>query len=174
MFLEENSEIKHEYFNGEIFAMAGAKKNHHIVVMNLSITLGTYFKSKPCNVYPSDMRVSVEKGKYYTYPDLSIVCGKSEFLDNSETTLTNPNLIIEVLSDLIEKYDRSKKFQSYRSIPSLNTYILVSTEYKQIEVYSKTWNNSWTLTDLDKNEKIYIPAIDFTLDLKEVYEKVEF
>jgi Uma2 family endonuclease len=172
--LEENSEVKHEYFDGEIFAMAGAKKNHHIIVMNLSIILGTYFKLKPCNVYPSDMRVSVEQGKYYTYPDLTVVCGKSEFLDKNETTLTNPNLILEVLSDSTEKYDRSKKFQSYRTIPSLNTYVLVSTEYKQIEVYSKNPNNSWTLTDPDENGKIHIPSIDYTLDLNEVYEKVEF
>lgn len=172
--LEAISEIKHEYFYGEIFAMAGAKKNHNIIVSNLIIILGTYFKSKPCNVYPPDMRVSVESGKYYTYPDLSIVCGKSEFLDKNETTLTNPNLIIEVLSDSTEKYDRRKKFQSYRTIQSLNTYILVSTDYRQIEVYSKNQDHSWTLRDPDKDAKINIPSINFTLDLNEVYEKVEF
>ncbi len=172
--LEENSEVKHEYFYGEIFAMAGAKNNHNLLVVNLTGILYNHFKSKPCYVYPSDMRVSVEKGKYYTYPDISIVCGKREFLDKNETTLTNPNLIIEALSYSTEKYDRRKKFQSYRTIPSLNTYILVATDYKQIEVYSKTGNNSWTLTDPDANQKNYIPSLDFTLDLNEVYQKIEF
>ena len=172
--LEENSETKHEYFYGEIYAMAGAKKNHNILVSNLITVFNIHFKLKPCIVYPPDMRVSVEQGKYYTYPDVTVVCGKSEFLDKNETTLTNPNLIIEVLSEFTEKYDRSKKFQSYRTIPSLNTYVLVSTDYKQIEVYSKNQNHSWTLTDPDINQKIYIPSIDCTLDLNEVYEKVEF
>ncbi|MCB1179598.1 MAG: Uma2 family endonuclease [Leptospiraceae bacterium] len=170
--IEESSEEKHEFYRGEIYAMSGAKRKHNLIVSNLIITFGNFFKSKPCEVYPSDMRVQIDEFNHYTYPDVSLVCGKS-ILNEKETTLINPNVIIEVLSESTEKYDRGKKFQAYRNIPSLQNYILVSSEYKQIEVFTKSENNTWILSEPDSEKKVFISAIDFSLNLEDVYDKVE-
>jgi Uma2 family endonuclease len=171
--MEENSEIKHEFYRGDVFAMAGAKRKHNIVVSNLIITIGSSFKNRPCVVYPSDMRVRVEEGRHYTYPDLSLVCGRSEFSDSKQTTLINPQVIIEVLSDSTENYDRGKKFQAYRTIPSLQSYILVGSESPLIELFSKLPNNTWVLSDAIEN-RIFIPSLDLTLSLSDVYDKINW
>jgi len=116
---ERNSEIKHEYFDGEIFAMSGASEAHNLIVANVIGELGSQLKKKPCRVYPSHMRVKIESTKFYTYPDVMIVCEKENFADDKEDMQLNPDVIIEVLSDSTESYDRGKKFSHYRQIASL-------------------------------------------------------
>ncbi|HRG48514.1 MAG TPA: Uma2 family endonuclease [Leptospiraceae bacterium] len=122
--LERNADFKSEYYNGEIFAMAGASLIHNEIVANLISIFNQFLKDKPCDVYPSDLRLRVEKSGLYTYPDITIVCGKAELLDNQFDTLKNPTVLIEVLSDSTEKYDRGQKFSFYRKIPSLKEYSL--------------------------------------------------
>ncbi len=170
---EALSETKQEYYNGEIFAMACAKKNHNLIVSNLIISIGNQIKNSPCVVYPSDMKVMIDEYNYYTYPDVSIVCGKSIFLNTSEDTLINPGVIIEVLSESTEKYDRGKKFEAYRKIPSLQEYVLVASEYKQIDVYTKVDNYKWIFTTPNPNGVIELTSINCILTLESVYEKID-
>lgn len=122
---ERKSEIKHEYFNGEIFAMSGAKRNHCLINGNLGGLLWNHFKNKHFESYLNKMRVFVPQTRLYAYPHLVVVCGELMFQDDVFDTLLNPILLIEVLSNSTESYDRGKKFQHYRSIESLQEYILV-------------------------------------------------
>ncbi len=171
--LEETSQEKYEFYRGEIFAISGAREIHNLIVSNLIYAFKGKLKDRPCAVYPSDMRVMIDEYNHYTYPDLSIVCGKRDFTNEKKTTLMNPIAIVEVLSDSTESYDRGKKFRAYRNIPSFQVYILISTNYKQIEVFTKLESGSWNLSDPDKEGKIYISPLECTLTLNDVYEGVE-
>jgi Uma2 family endonuclease len=171
--MERNSVEKHEYYEGEIFAMAGAKKNHNLIVSNLIATFHGQFRGRPCSVFPPDMKVAIDKYNHYTYPDVSIVCGESKFVNDSEDSLVNPKVIIEVLSESTEKYDRGKKFQSYRNISSLQEYVLVSTEYKKIEIFTKSKEDQWVLSESGESGTIKLNSIDCVLSLDDVYDKVE-
>ncbi len=170
---EESSQDKHEFYKGELFAMSGASRIHNLIVGNLLFIFKNQFKKNDCEIYSSDMRVQIDEQNHYTYPDLTIVCGKRIFPDKKETTLVNPTVVIEVLSNSTESYDRGKKFQSYRSIPSLQTYILVSTNYKQIEVFKKSEDNVWTLSEADADGNLPIPFPNCILAMNEVYSGVE-
>ena len=170
--IEETSEVKHEYFQGEIYAMAGAGSSHNLIVSNLIRTLGNQLRTSPCLVYPSDMRVQVNESSHYTYPDVTIVCDEPVFLNDRKNTLLNPMMIFEVLSESTELYDRGKKFQEYRSISSLRNYILVSSESRQMEVFSRNTEGLWMILDLKTEGKIQIPYLDCELVLDEVYEKL--
>ena len=119
--LERASQEKHEYFKGEIFAMTGATENHNIIAGSTFAALYSELRKKPCQIYPSDMRVRIPATGLYTYPDISVVCGTPEFEDDGLDTLLNPTVIIEVLSPSTEPYDRGKKFQHYRTIPTLKS-----------------------------------------------------
>lgn len=170
---ERNSFEKHEFYSGEIYAMAGAKERHNLIVSNLIATIGIQIKNKPYVVYPSDMRVVIDEYNHYTYPDVTLVCGERKFLDIKNDSLLNPNVIIEVLSDSTEKYDRGKKFEAYRNIISLREYMLVSSEHKKIELFTKTTDGKWLFSENTLDE-IIIPMLDLTLLLSDVYDKVEF
>jgi Uma2 family endonuclease len=171
--LEESSQENYEFYHGEIFSMSGASRIHNLIVGNLLFLFKNQFKNKDCEIYSNDMRVQICEQNHYTYPDLTIVCGERTFPDKKETTLVNPTVIIEVLSNSTESYDRGKKFQAYRSIQSLKTYILVSTNYKQIEVFKKTESNLWTLSEPDVYGNLSIPFPNCTLAVTEVYNGVD-
>ena len=168
----ESSLERYEFYYGEIFAMSGATRIHNLIVGNLFFFFKNQFKNKDCEIYASDMRVQITENSHYTYPDLAIVCDKRIFTDKKESTLINPILIIEVLSNSTESYDRGKKFQSYRSIQSLQTYILVSTNYKHIEVFKRVENNEWILSEPDSNGNLVISNPGCTLSLKDVYQSI--
>lgn len=173
--MERKAEYKSEYFDGEIFAMAGAKRNHTKIVGNLCGLLWQHLKGKDCEFHPNDMRVFVPKTGLYTYPDLVVVCGEPKFQDKVFDTLLNPILIIEVLSDTTETYDRGKKFQHYRSIESLQEYVLVSQDEARIEKYVKQGDGFWILSEaVGLDAKIKLDAIDCELALSEVFDKVNF
>lgn len=106
--MERNSPEKHEFYFGEIYAMAGAKENHNLIAGNLISLIHIQFKGRPCCVYPSDLRVVVDEYSHYVYPDSVLVCGERKFLDKSNDSLLNPSAVIEVLSDSTETYDRGK------------------------------------------------------------------
>jgi len=171
---EEISDIKHEYYQGEIFAMAGASRKHNLIAANVIISLGTQLKKRPCRVYPSDMRLKIEKTGLYTYPDIMIVCGEERFSNEKENTLLNPDVIIEVLSDSTESYDRGKKFCNYRKLDSLKEYVLISHKCRKIEIYSKNKDNKWELTEsIEDNSVIPLEKIGCSLDISDVYDKTE-
>ncbi|HUZ57983.1 MAG TPA: Uma2 family endonuclease [Hanamia sp.] len=165
---------KSEYYKGEIFAMAGATKVHNAIVGALLGELYGFLKGKSCNVYPGDLRVHNSENTLYTYPDVIVVCGKEEYLDDEFDTLLNPTVLIEVLSPSTENYDRGTKFKLYRSIPSLKNYVLVSSTEYAAEVYTRIENDEWKLnTTKGKTGNIHINAIDFDLSLTDVYAQVD-
>lgn len=173
--IERRAEYKSEYFNGEIFAMAGAKRNHNKVATNVSGLIWQHLKGKDCESYANDMRVFVPKTGLYTYSDVVVVCGEPQFQDKIFDTLLNPTLLIEVLSESTESYDRGKKFQHYRSIESLREYVLVSQDEARIEKYVRQGDGFWVLSEaFDLDAKIKLDSIDCEIALSEVYDKVEF
>ena len=172
--LERNADFKSEYYNGEIFAMAGATLIHNKIVSNLIFLFNQFLKDKPCDVYPSDLRLQVEKSGLYTYPDITIVCGKTELLDNKFDTLKNPTVLIEVLSDSTEKYDRGQKFSFYREIPSLKEYILVSSKTMKIEKFKRLEDGNYLYIESNEHQPFPIDSIDMNLNLEDVYNKIDW
>ena len=173
--LERASAGKHEYFAGEIYAMTGASEQHNLIASNVNAALHRQLRGQPCRVYPSDMRVKVTQTGLNTYPDLSVVCGPPQFTDPAKRdTLINPTVIVEILSPSTERYDRGLKFQSYRTIASLQEYILIAQDRRHIERYARHEGNQWILTEaLGPQASLYIAALAATLDLADVYEQVE-
>ncbi len=173
--IERKAEYKSEYFGGEVFAMAGAKRRHNVIAWNIGGELRQHLKGENCEAYPADMRVFVPQTGLYTYPDLVVVCGEPQFQDNAFDTLLNPILIIEVLSDTTETYDRGKKFQHYRSIESLQEYILVSQDEARIEKYVKRGDGFWLLSEaVGLDSEIEFASIECRIALAEVYDKIDF
>jgi Uma2 family endonuclease len=173
--MERKAEYKSEYFNGEIFAMAGARRNHNKISTNISGLIWQHLKGKSCESYSNDMRVYVPKTGLYTYPDVVVVCGEPRFQDDVFDTLLNPTLLIEVLSESTESYDRGKKFQHYRSIESLHEYVLVSTDEARIEKFEKTGDGFWFLSEaVGIESEIELTSIECKVALAEVYDKIDF
>jgi Uma2 family endonuclease len=172
--IERKAEYRSEYYAGEMFAMAGATRRHNRIVTNLSTALDNQIKARPCNVYSTDMRVKVPATGLYTYPDVVVTCGEELFDDDETDVLLNPILIIEVLSDSTEAYDRGKKFEHYQSINSLTTYILVTQNSAKVEQYVRQENSRrWTYSETHAvGETIILEAIACELNLEDVYSKV--
>ncbi len=170
---ERNSDIRHEYFDGEIFAMSGGSEAHNLIVANVVITLGNQLKKKPCRVYPSDMRLKIDKTRLYTYPDVMIVCGERKFDDQYKDMLLNPDVIIEVLSDSTENYDRGKKFEHYQKIESLKEYVLIHQNIRKIERFLKTEHCRWIWDETDDEHiEITLESVGCTLNIDDVYDKI--
>lgn len=171
---ERNSAEKSEYINGQIYAMAGASREHNQLVFNLAGLLHPQLRNKPCSAYIADMRVRSQATEAYFYPDLTVVCGETQFEDAQQDTLLNPVLIIEVLSSSTEGYDRGAKFAHYRRIESLREYILIAQDRYSIERYQRNDAGQWLLADEANSADavIALDAIQCELNLSEVYEKV--
>ena len=170
--LERKADHKSEFYKGEIFAMAGATKEHNKVVAAIIGELFNFLKGKGCSLFPSDIRLYNYENSLYTYPDITIVCGEEKYLDGEFDTLTNPTVLIEVLSPATENYDRGTKFKLYRSIPSLQNYVIVSSTEYAAEVYTRN-NNNWILmTAKDKEGALFISAIDYTMKLIDIYAQI--
>lgn len=172
--LERSADFKSEYFNGEIFAMTGASEPHNLIVINTIRELSTQLKKRPCKVYANDMRVKVDPTGLYTYPDVVVTCGKAQFDDTHLDTLLNPVLIVEVLSDSTEAYDRGRKFEHYRKLESLAEYVLIAQNRPHIESYRRQANQQWLLTECGTPDgALRLVSIDCELALAEIYDKVE-
>ncbi len=175
-YLEEERKAlnKSEYYQGEIFAMAGATKEHNKIVASIILAVGGHLRRKGCFIFSSDQRVHNQENSLYTYPDVTIVCDEEKYLDEEFDTLLNPTVIVEVLSPSTEDYDRGTKFKLYRSIPSLKNYILVNSAEYAAEIYTRIENDEWVLhTTKEKDGFIHISAIDYDLFLKDIYAQVE-
>jgi len=172
--MERAAVHKSEYIAGEIFAMAGASERHALITSNISITIGGQLKPKGCKTYITDLRVNV--GAAYLYPDIAVVCGKAELIDDGQLdNLLNPNMVVEVLSKTTEAYDRGEKFARYGKIASLTTYVLVSQDQPKVEVFTRQPDNSWRLkTFTDLIDEIELPYIDCRLTMTDIYDEVEF
>lgn len=173
--IERKAERKSEYYNGEMFLMAGAKEAHNLLVANLVRDLGQQFRSRPCRVYPSDMRVRVSPTGLYTYPDVIAVCGQPRFLDDQKDTLLNPEVTIEVLSLSTEAYDRGRKFEQYKSLESLREYLLVASDRVHVDLYTRQTDGRWLLTSADRmDDSLALESVGAQLTLADLYEKVDF
>lgn len=174
--MERESLERHEYFDGEIFQMAGASDEHNTINGNVFASLHQQIKKRLCKVYQSDMRVYVPTTGLFTYPDIAVVCGKPKFLpDANLDTLTNPILIVEVLSASTESYDKSIKFDNYRSLESLREYVLISQDSKRVIRYIKQTDGSWNLMDfIGDVTEIELSSIECSLAMDDIYDKVDF
>ena len=174
--LEEKSLEKHEFYKGEIFAMAGASIPHNQITRNALSTIDDFLKkSGKCQVFPSDLKIHSLGNSLYTYPDLSIICGEIETLGKNKSVVTNPSVLIEVLSKSTEDYDRGGKFKLYRDIPSLKEYILISSFQTQVEKYEKQADGKWLFEEYKtENDLLKINSIGLEILIKDFYRNVIF
>jgi Uma2 family endonuclease len=173
--LERKALYKSEYLNGEIFAMSGASREHNLICVNVSSVLHGQLRQRPCETYAGDMRVKVSPTGLYTYPDVVVVCDEPQFEDAQVDTLLNPTLIVEVLSPSTEDYDRGTKFEHYRTLPSLQEYLLISQDRIHIVHYTRQTDSTWVLSETNRQEGlIHLPSIAGNLSVAEIYAKVPF
>lgn len=172
---EDESQEKHEYHDGYIVSMAGGTANHSQISANVTGSMFASLKDKNCNYFNSDLKVSAQKVNHYYYPDGLVICGKPRFEGNRKDIILNPTLIVEVLSKSTESYDRGEKFAMYRTIPSLQEYVLVSQKTEHIESFFKNEQGIWQLAEAKGTEGILpLYSLDIELPLADVYSKVEF
>ena len=173
--IERRAEYKSEFFKGEMFAMVGASRKHNLINTNVTRELSRQLKDSSCEAYAGDMRVKVDATGLYTYPDVVVVCEEPQFEDKELDTLLNPTVLIEVLSQSTEAYDRGRKSAHYRNLYSLSDYLLISQEKPHIEHYTRQADNQWLLSETtDAEGVIPIASIDCKLQMSEVYDKVSF
>jgi Uma2 family endonuclease len=169
--MEKEADQKHEYYQGEIFAMSGAKVQHNIIAANILINLGIKLKGSRCKPFNSAQRIHIPKNTLFAYPDISIICGEINTLENDDWNILNPSVIIEVLSPSTKNYDRGEKFKLYRDIPSLKEYILADSENISVEVFRVNERNHWELEEYKQiTETLVIKTIQISISLSEIYE----
>lgn len=170
--LERQAEYKSEYLDGDRVPMTGASRKHNLVAGNIFGLLWQQLKGKPCEVYANDMRVRIPQTNRYTYPDVVALCDEPLLEDDHLDTLLNPTLIVEVLSDSTQAYDRSGKFAHYRTLESLKEYLLVSQDEVRLEQYVKQTDGRWLLADARSlDDVVVLTSIPGQLALKDVYDK---
>lgn len=172
--LELTSDVKHEYYNGEVFAMTGGSSTHSLISVNIASLLNAAFRQRDCRVYNGDMRVLCPSG-LRTYPDASVVCGPGEFTGDQEYELLNPLLIVEVLSPTTEAYDQGVKLRHYRMIESLKEYVLITQERPAVHQYTKDDAGNWISRIAESlDQSIDFPSLDISVPMAEIYAKVDF
>ncbi|MDF3078508.1 MAG: hypothetical protein K0S09_2397 [Sphingobacteriaceae bacterium] len=168
---EELQPGKHEYFQGEIFDMAGAGDRHNLIFSNLFVELGSKLKGKSCKPYGSDFRIHIPQNTLYTYPDITVVCGDIISDEPDEEKLKLPLALFEILSPATRNYDRGDKFKLYRDIPSLKEYILVDSTAISVEAWHINSANRWELREYKQLAEILdMPSLGITLPLTDIYE----
>ena len=171
--MERVAQVRSEFLDGEIFAMAGASRRHNLICLNVGAELRAQLRERPCEVYASEMRVKISATGLYTYPDGVVVCGEPSFEDAEVDTLLNPTLLVEVLSKSTEDYDRGSKFEHYRTLESLREYVLVAQDKAQVVHYVRQADDTWLLSEVSGLEgRVALPSIDAELIMAEVYAKV--
>lgn len=167
--VEATSEIRHEFLNGDVWAMAGGTPEHGALAAAVIRELGIALRGKPCRVYTSDVRVRIMPTGLTTYPDVTVVCGEIQTAPEDASALVNPLVLVEVLSDTTEAYDRGAKAAHYRRIPSLQAYVLVSQGEPLIEVYRRR-ENRWELLEARPGESLDLDLLGITIDIHAIYE----
>ena len=169
--LEKYAEEKHEYYCGEIFAMSGPKLQHNLVVKNVKGHLWNMLRGNPCQPYGGNQRIHIPKNTFFTYPDIVIVCGTPETLDNNDDNLLNPTVIIEVISATTRVYEKTTKFNLYKDIPTLKEYILIEPEELHIEANYLNKSMTWeTVIYSGLKESLYLSSLGIYLPLAYIYE----
>ncbi|HVG19722.1 MAG TPA: Uma2 family endonuclease [Blastocatellia bacterium] len=170
---DRKAEVKSEYYAGRVIAFAGASKSHNLIVANVLAGIHRQLMNRPCNVYPSDLRVRISKTGMYAYPDVVVTCGEEQFADDNNDILLNPIVLVEVLSESTASYDRGDKFEHYRRIESLREYVIVAQEPYRVDQYVRQNDTQWLLTEFHAAEGIVqLRSINCELALKEIYAKI--
>lgn len=169
---ERASAEKHEYADGEIFAMSGGTGEHSAIAANIISEARSALFGRGCRVHTSDMRINISSAGRYVYPDASIVCARPEYTDDSRDTLVNPLVIVEVLSDSSEAYDRGDKFAQYQTIASVAEYLLASQKKPRIEVFTRQTDGSWLLRVHGPGERAVLSSVGCSIDVDRVYTDV--
>lgn len=174
--LDHNSEEKIEFWDGYVFTLAGASASHNRIQRNSLIALAEKLRGRKCEVFPSDMRVGVPAYPPYRYPDLSALYGQAVIHSlGKQDILTNPQLIIEVLSDSTAEFDRGYKFTYYKSIESFTEYVLIAQDRAHVSQFVKQEENVWLNREYnDIGDKFHLASLDCEINLRELYESVEF
>ena len=173
--LERRASFRSEYLDGELFAMAGASRRHNLITLNVGAELRAALRERPCEVYPSDMRLKVPATDLYTYPDVAVVCGEPEFEDSELDTLINPTVLVEVLSPSTADYDRGAKFGHYRTLSSLREILFIAQDEVHVLQYVRRDDGTWLLSETRNPEgALLLRSIDAELRVAEIYAKVRF
>ncbi len=167
---EAASPVKREFIRGQVYAMAGGTPEHGALAAAVMGELRTALRGKPCRVFSFDLRVRILDTQMATYPDATVVCGKLETAPDDPNAAINPKLLVEVLSEATEAYDRGAKAAHYRRIPSLQEYVLVAQDEPRIEVYRRTDDGGWVLHEARPGEKLELQSVGVMLDVAAVYE----
>jgi len=172
---EINSPERHEYIDGEIIPMTGGLPNHNRLVLNLASALNFALRQQSYDVFVTDQRLWIPKQRIHTYPDIMVVEGALQLQSGRKDTITNPLLIVEVLSKSTQTYDQGNKFKFYRTIPSFQEYILIDQYSIHVEQYYKTESNQWIFSEKDGEESILkLNKVPFEIVLADIYNKVDF
>jgi Uma2 family endonuclease len=168
---EARSPFKREYYQGEVFAMAGAGMPHNLIFTNLFRDISVFLRGKSCRPFNGDLRIHIPSNTLFTYPDITIMCGEPVTLNNDDNNLLNPATIIEILSPSTRNYDRGNKFNLYKAIPTLKEYILVDSESVAIEAWYIDQANQWVLHEYkNREEALQLRSIGLALSLMDIYE----
>lgn len=167
---EQAAVIKHEFLRGEVFAMTGGTPQHSALAARITALLTRELTGRPCRVFNSDLRVRIEATDLATYPDVSVVCDRLETATDDELAIVNPSLLVEVLSDSTEAYDRGQKAAHYRRIPALRAYLLVSQHEPRLELQVRRDDGTWLLHEAEAGQQQLIEPLGVTLAVDEVYE----
>jgi len=168
---ETTNLVKHEYINGEVYEMAGASSAHVTISLNIASLLKNHLRGSNCRVYIADMKLKIDSLNVFYYPDVMITCTLEDKAFNYYKT--SPQVIIEVLSNTTESFDRGDKFADYRQIKSLKEYLLISQTKKRVELYTKQDNNSWLLESFSEGDNFQIRSINFTCNVCSLYEDLD-
>ena len=166
---EQAEDQRYEYIAGEVFAMAGGTESHALISMNIGAALVSALRGKPCRVYGADMKLYVRDCDKFCYPDIQVLCEQGI---RHGKYVENPLIVVEVLSESTESYDRNKKFEHYRSIETLKYYVLVDQTYKHVELYEKETTDRWIVT-YPKDHTMF-QDLNIALDIEDIYRQVEF
>jgi Uma2 family endonuclease len=169
LYVEEVSNVKHEFLAGDIFALAGGSPEHAALAANLITALQVSTGARPCHVFTSDLRVRVLATGLATYPDVTVVCGPLERDPESHVTVTNPYLVAEVLSNSTEDYDRGEKLEHYKKIPSLRECLLVSHREPRIDLWRRRSGGGWQRHTAGRGERLRLDSLDCEIAVDDIY-----
>ena len=168
---ERQAQERHEYIQGDLFALAGASRKHNVLSGQMFAALLAHLEGTPCYPYMADMRLHINAHSHYTYPDIMVVCGEEAYAE--EDMADDATVVIEVLSESTESYDRGRKFLHYQSLPSIKEYVLISQDAVLVEVYHRQDGTSWTYQAMHTSDDILrLESIGFSWTLGELYQGV--
>lgn len=170
---ERESDVKHEFVDGKVYAMSGGSARHSFITVNTSTAFNTQLANTDCRVASPDLRLKVQSKVAHRYPDVMVICGDLDYVDNRNDTIQNPIVIVEVLSPSTELIDRNQKLQEYRALPTLQEYILISQHEAKIERYFRQTADDWLYTSvIGLDNQLALVSIDCTLKLSQIYQKI--